>query len=80
MCEFYCIAFIEYMLLGKTLLVYNNLLCSNDFRRIEKIIYENFEDKYVKSQVQIKKIDETKNHAIEEIRYNKLISESIKDM
>ena len=78
MCGFYCIAFIEYMLSGKTLLLYNNLLCSNDYKRIEKIIYENFEDKYVTSRVQIKKIDETKNHAIEEIRYNESISESIK--
>ena len=30
MCEFYCIAFIEYMFAGKTLLDYTNLFSPND--------------------------------------------------
>ena len=31
MCEFYYIAFIQYMLGGKTLFDYNNLFSPNDF-------------------------------------------------
>ena len=33
MCGFYCIAFIEYMLAGKTLLHYTNLFSLNDNRK-----------------------------------------------
>ena len=33
MCGFYCIAFIEYMLAGKTLLHYTNLFSLNDYRK-----------------------------------------------
>ena len=32
MCEFYCIAFIEYMFAGKDLLDYNNLFSPNDYK------------------------------------------------
>ena len=39
MCEFYCIAFIEYMVAGKTLLDYTNLFSSNDYKKNDKIIY-----------------------------------------
>ena len=38
-CGFYCIAFIEYMLTGETLL---------DYKKNEKIIYKYFKDKYDK--------------------------------
>ena len=31
--EFYCIAFIEYMIAGKTFLHYTNLLSQNDYRK-----------------------------------------------
>ena len=31
MCGFYCIAFIEYMIAGKTLLDYTNLFSPNDY-------------------------------------------------
>ena len=51
MCGFYCIAFIEYMLAGKTLLDYTNLFPPNDYKKNDKIIYKYFKDKYVKSQV-----------------------------
>ena len=44
--EFYCIAVIEYMIAGKTLLNYNNLLFLNDHQKNEKIIYKYFKDKY----------------------------------
>ena len=45
MCGFYCIAFIEYMLAGETLLDYTNLFYPNDYKKNDKIIY-NFKDKY----------------------------------
>ena len=46
MCEFYCIAFIEYMLAGKTLLDDTNLFSPNDYKKNDKIIYKYFNDKY----------------------------------
>ena len=33
MCGFYCIAFIEYMVAGKTLLDYTNLISPNDYKK-----------------------------------------------
>ena len=55
MCRLFCIAFLEYMLAGKTLLDYTNLFSPNDYEvdyeKIDKIIYRYFEDKYVKSGV-----------------------------
>ena len=46
MCGKYCIAFTEYMLSGKTLLDYTNLICPNDYKKNNKIIYKYFKDKY----------------------------------
>ena len=46
MSGFYCIAFIEYMLAGKTLLDYTNLFSPNDYNRNDKIIYKYFRSKY----------------------------------
>ena len=40
--RFYCIAFIEYMFAGKTLLDYNNLFSSNDHNKNDMIIYKYF--------------------------------------
>ena len=51
MCGFYCIAFTEYMLAGKTLLEYTNLFSSNEYKKNGKIMYKYFKDKYVKSRV-----------------------------
>ena len=48
MCGFYCIAFIESMLAGKTLLDYTNLFSLNDKEKNGKIIYKYFKDKYGK--------------------------------
>ena len=45
-CRFYCIAFIEYMLLGKTLFDYINLFSPNDYKKNDKIISNYFKDKY----------------------------------
>ena len=38
MCGFYCIAFIEYMITGNTLLNYANLFSPNDYQNNDKII------------------------------------------
>ena len=46
MCEFYCIAFIEYMAVRKTLLDYTNLFSPNDYEKNDKIMYTHFKDKY----------------------------------
>ena len=46
MCRFYCIAFTEYMLAGKTLLDYTNLFSPNDCKKNDKIIYKYFKDKH----------------------------------
>ena len=43
--RFYCTAFIEYMLAGKTLLDYTNFFSPNDYKKNDKIIYRNFKDK-----------------------------------
>ena len=51
MCEFYCIAFIEYMLAGKTLLDYTNLFSPNEYKKNDKIIYKCFKEKYIKPRV-----------------------------
>ena len=37
MCRFYCTAFIEYMLAGKTLLDYTNLLSPNGYKKNDNI-------------------------------------------
>ena len=50
---FYCIAFIEYMLAGKTLLDCTKLFSANDYKKNDKIIYKYFKDKYIKSRVEI---------------------------
>ena len=36
----------EYMLAGKTLLYYTNLLAASDYRKYDEIIYKHFKDKY----------------------------------
>ena len=46
MCGFYGIAFIEYMLPGKTLLDYTNLFSLNDYKKNGIIVYKYFKDKY----------------------------------
>ena len=53
MCAFYCIAFIEYVLAGKTFLDYTNLFSPNDYKRNDKMcvcvcvcVYKYLKDKY----------------------------------
>ena len=45
MCGFYCIAFIEYIIARKTLLVYINLFDSNDYQENDRIVYKCFKNK-----------------------------------
>ena len=40
MCRFYCIAFMEYMLAGETLLDYTHLFSPIDYKTNDKIIYK----------------------------------------
>ena len=42
MCGFYCITFIEYMVVGRYLLDYTNLFSSNVYQNSDKIIYKLF--------------------------------------
>ena len=53
MCGFYCIAFIEYMITGNTLLNYANLFSPNDYQNNDKIIYKYFKDKMTKGNVSL---------------------------
>ena len=46
---FYCIVFIEYMIAGKALIDYTDLIFPTGFKKNSKIIYKCFEDKYGKS-------------------------------
>ena len=66
-------------LAGKSLLnlSYTNLFSPNDYKS-DKIIYKQFKDEYVKSRVQIKKIDETRTYLLQEIKHNDLINEKHK--
>ena len=45
---FYCIAFIEYVIAGKTFLDYTNLFSSTEYKKNGKKIYKYFKDKYDK--------------------------------
>ena len=54
MCGLFCIDFIEYMFVGKTLLDYTNLFSPNDYKKNDKVIYKSFKYEYIrrsKSQV-----------------------------
>ena len=50
MSGFYCIAFIEDMLSGKTLSDYTNLFSRSEYKKNDKIIYKYFKDKYLKDK------------------------------
>ena len=66
---FYCIAFIGCMVAGKRLLDYTNLFSPNDYKKNDKIWQKKF---------RLRKIDETKNYLLEEIKHSDLISEKYK--
>ena len=46
MCGFYFVAFIEYMLSGKSLLDYSNLFSQNNYKKNDKITCKYFKNKY----------------------------------
>ena len=48
---FYFITFMEYMLVGETLLDYTNLFLLIDYKRNNKTKYKSFKDKYVKFRI-----------------------------
>ena len=45
-CEFYCIAFVEYMLTGKPLVYYTSSFSPNGYKKNDKIIYKYFKYEY----------------------------------
>ena len=51
MCAFYCITFLEYILVWKTLLDYTNLFLPNDNKKNDKIIYKYFKEKLIKFEI-----------------------------
>ena len=75
---FYCIAFIEYMLTGKTLLDYTNLFSPKNYEKNDNIIYI-FSTNTSCLEFRFKKIDETKNDLLDEINHNDLMSEKYKN-
>ena len=80
-CEFYCIAFIEYIPAGKTFLDYTNLFSLNDYKKNEKIIYKYFKDKYdrrSKSWIWIKKNWRNKKLKFRWNKHNYSISKNYK--
>ena len=44
MCSYFCIGFIDFMLVGKTLIDYTNLLSPYDFDKNDSIIFSYFKD------------------------------------
>ena len=75
---FYCIAFIEYILTGKTLLDYTNLFSPKNYEKNDNIIYI-FRTNTSCLEFRFKKIDETKNDLLDEINHNDLMSEKYKN-
>ena len=66
---FYCIGFKEYMLAGKTLWDYTNLLSPNDC-----VLRTNMSN----LKVRLKKKDERRNYLLDEMNNNDLMSEKYK--
>ena len=65
---------IEYMLAGKNLFDYTNLVSPNDYKKNAKIMY-----KYLKSlEFRLKKIDKTSNYLLEEMKHNDFMREKHK--
>ena len=78
MCGFYCIAFLEYMLAGKTSLDYSNLSSLNDYKRMTKKYMSMLKINMVEEaspEIRLRKTDETGNYLLDEIKHSNLISE-----
>ena len=78
MCGFYCMAFIKYLFAGKIFLDHTNLFSPNDYIKNDKLIYNYFKNKYVKSRIKTEKIYETRNCLLKEKKYNGLMSKKYK--
>ena len=68
MCGFYCVAFIEYMLRGKTLLDYTNFFSANNCKKNYKIIYKYLMANMVEEaslEFRSRKIGETRNYVLD---------------
>ena len=78
MTGFYFIALTEYILAGKNLLDYTNLFSLNDYKKSEKkytnILKTNMVEK-VSLEFRLRKINETRNYLLDEIKHNDLMSE-----
>ena len=79
MCRHYCIAFIECMLVGKMLLDYTNLFSPNDYKKNDKKYIIILRTNMSSLEFKLKKIDETRNYLLEEIKHNDVISEKYKN-
>ena len=79
MCEFYFIALIEYMLAKETLLDYSNLFSPNYYKKNDKIICKSILKinmvEEASLEFRLRKIDETRNYLLDEIKHNDLMSE-----
>ena len=79
MCEFYCIAFIEYMIV-------RNFYKKNDYKttikRMMKYYITTFKANMAKQNVslvfRLQNIDEARNYSLKELNDNKLVSEKQK--
>ena len=56
----YCIAFIEYILTGKTSLDNTNLFHPNDYKKNDKIIHKHFYGRQLWQKKQLSNLDEKK--------------------
>ena len=80
MCGFYGITFIEYILVGKTLLDYINPLFLMIIKRTTRWYIGTLKTNMVSVNFNLKKIDETRNYILEEIKHNDLMSRKRKIM
>ena len=61
---FYCIAFIEYMLVGKALFDYTSLFSPNDYKKNDKIVKSTLKVNMAEEasfEFRLRKIDETRH-------------------
>ena len=72
MCGFYCIAFIEYMIADKTLLNYTSSFSPNYYNKktMTKEFISTLKTDMTSLDFRLKKIDETRNFFLEEIKHN----------
>ena len=80
---FYCIAFIEFTIAWKGLVDYNILFFPNEYQKIYKYFKENFDKKQnkkktVRFEFRLRKIGESRNYLLAEIKYYMLMAENNK--